>query len=92
MVIGVSSISVAIAVSKMDALYSYEGLRIKCEKLKLGEGGFGDVFRGSFDGQTVAVKRILHDKVDENEETFLTYFQHWNILKLFHMEQDAHFK
>ena len=60
--------------------------------MKLGEGGFGDVYRGSFDGQTVAVKRIVLDKVDTNEEAFLSEYEHPNVLKLFHTEQNRDFK
>jgi serine/threonine protein kinase len=63
-------------------------------KTKLGEGGFGSVFLGQFDGRQVAVKRVDVTKVNDNEEKVLKQLDHPNIIKLFHSEIDAdeHFK
>ena len=61
----------------------------------LGEGGFGQVFKGRFQGKYVAVKKILSKKEEEGmyarEEGFLKSYEHPNILKLFHSERDADF-
>lgn len=65
----------------------------------LGRGTSGIVFRGQFNGKGVAVKRI--DKLefiktpvaDQNrEEKAMTKLDHPNILKLFHVACDDHFK
>ena len=58
----------------------------------LGEGGFGQVFKGRFNGKDVAVKRILIEQCDAREEGFLKRYEHPNILKLFHAEQNADFR
>lgn len=70
-----------------------EGSRkIECSKEILGKGSFGVVFKGRFDNKDVAVKRMLIEEVDEREEEFLTKYPHAHILKLFHVEEDDHFK
>ncbi len=53
-------------------------------KNRLGSGGFGDVFVGSYNGEKVAVKRIpLSDaNVCENEVDLQTKLAHENVLKL----------
>lgn len=61
-------------------------------KDKLGEGGFGSVFLGQFDGRQVAVKRVDVTKVNDNEEKVLKQLDHPNVIKLFHSESDKHFK
>ena len=66
-------------------------MQINCSKEKLGEGGFCKVFKGSFNGENVAVKRILSDDIEPREEEFLRNNQHHNILKLFHAERDDTF-
>ena len=61
----------------------------------LGEGGFGQVFRGRYDWKDVAVKKIQIRKCEEamyaREEGFLTRNKHPNILEFFHKEQDDNF-
>ncbi|KAK4011174.1 hypothetical protein OUZ56_020288 [Daphnia magna] len=64
---------------------------------KLGSGGYGLVFRGKFknDGDclAVAVKRVLLDEVNANEEKALRELQtHPNIVQLFHCESDMIFR
>ena len=58
------------------------------EKL-LGNGSFGIVYEGSFDGNPVAVKKILLDKVGR-EVDLHKELNHENVLKLLHVdvEQD----
>jgi serine/threonine protein kinase len=62
----------------------------------IGKGGFGNVFRGNFLDQSVAVKRILLTNIqgvlNSREETFLTQLQHDNIVKLLHIENDDDFR
>jgi serine/threonine protein kinase len=58
----------------------------------LGEGGYGTVFRGKFDGRQVAVKRVNLEKASDNEEIILQQLDHPNIIKLFHSESDDNFK
>ncbi|XP_052203590.1 cysteine-rich receptor-like protein kinase 25 isoform X3 [Diospyros lotus] len=56
---------------------------------KLGEGGFGPVYKGTLpDGREVAVKRLSrtsHQGLQEflNEVTMIAKLQHWNLVKLF---------
>ncbi|KZS01475.1 Uncharacterized protein APZ42_001857, partial [Daphnia magna] len=57
----------------------------------LGEGNYGSVFRGEFEGRQVAVKRILLNKINKNEEECLQKLKHSNIIKLFHIESDNDF-
>jgi serine/threonine protein kinase len=73
-------------INKMEIQYN--------SKDKLGEGGFGSVFFGRFNGHQVAVKRVDVTKVNDNEEKVLKQLDHPNIIKLFHSEIDAdeHFK
>ncbi|KZS11448.1 Uncharacterized protein APZ42_024299 [Daphnia magna] len=64
---------------------------------KLGSGGFGSVFKGEFknDGVclAVAVKRVLLDEVNANEEKALRELEtHPNIVQLFHCESDDNFR
>ena len=58
----------------------------------LGGGSYGKVFKGRFDGKYVAVKRIQIEDFDAREVEFLMNYQHPNILKLFHVEQDRIFR
>lgn len=59
---------------------------------KLGEGGYGKVFIGSFEGREVAVKRVESINTDEREETALKHLNHSNVVKLYHVESDESFK
>lgn len=71
----------------------------------LGSGGFGTVFKGTLHGDPVAIKRI--DKTEfiqpkepfdkrnsrlQREEQAMKILNHPNVLKLLHVEDDAHFK
>lgn len=59
----------------------------------LGDGGFGAVFSGIFQGRQVAVKRVLlTDASDNNEENILMQLDHRNIVNCFHYETDDNFK
>ena len=59
---------------------------------RLGKGGHGTVFLGTFRGLAVAVKRI--DLLDANgkEEKTLTKLKHTNIAKLYYVECFNEFK
>ncbi|XP_057435517.1 G-type lectin S-receptor-like serine/threonine-protein kinase At4g27290 [Lotus japonicus] len=58
------------------------------EDKKLGEGGFGPVYKGTLpDGQDVAVKRLSHSSTQgmiefKNEVIFCSKFQHRNLVKV----------
>ncbi|KAK4011188.1 hypothetical protein OUZ56_020301 [Daphnia magna] len=70
-----------------------EGKKITFERnATLGEGAYGSVFRGEFEGRQVAVKRILLNKINKNEEECLRKLKHSNIIKLFHIESDNDFR
>ena len=60
----------------------------------LGRGCYTIVFRGTFNRQPVAVKRIqLIDVIGNGEdEADLANLYHPNVVKLLHSESDAHFK
>jgi hypothetical protein len=60
--------------------------------IRLGEGGFGSVFPGTFQGNKVAVKRVLLIDATGNEENILKQLEHPNIIKCFYYETDATFK
>jgi len=66
--------------------------------LVLGKGGFGAVFRGHFNGEDVAVKRILEDSSlktscgDSREEMAMLSLNHPNVVKLLHSESDDNFR
>jgi serine/threonine protein kinase len=52
-------------------------------QVRLGQGGYGSVFPGTFQGNYVAVKRVLViDATNENEENILQQLNHPNIVKL----------
>jgi serine/threonine protein kinase len=55
-------------------------------KVPLGEGGYGSVFPGTFQGREVAVKRVLLNMANFNEEEALKKLDHPNIVKIFHVE------
>jgi hypothetical protein len=45
-------------------------------EVPLEEGGYGSVFPGTFQGREVAVKRVLLDKANDNEEKALKKLDH----------------
>ncbi|KAI9557852.1 hypothetical protein GHT06_014602 [Daphnia sinensis] len=59
---------------------------------ELGEGAYGTVFLGEFEGRQVAVKRVLLSKFNKNEEEFMRKLDHPNIIKLYHSESDHDFR
>ena len=62
-------------------------------QVRLGEGGYGSVFPGTFQGNNVAVKRVLViDATNENEENILQQLNHPNIVKLFHFYSENDYK
>jgi serine/threonine protein kinase len=60
----------------------------------LGEGSSGIVFEGVWEGFPVAIKRInVNDtKSSEREVKALQHFNHENVIKLLHVEEDNDFK
>ncbi|XP_057369158.1 calcium-dependent protein kinase 5-like [Daphnia carinata] len=58
---------------------------------KIGQGGFGMVFKGKFGGREVAVKRVEIHRVDKREEEAMLKLNHPNIVKLLHCEKDQDF-
>ena len=74
-------------------MFSFLNRKVKLDRSnRLGEGGYGAVFQGKFNGKDVAVKRIDLPKVDENEELALKQLDHPNVIKLLHSESDNDFK
>jgi serine/threonine protein kinase len=65
---------------------------------QIGEGGFGSVFTGTFNGENVAVKRVLLIDVNDvkNRElennVKLSRLNHPNIVQFKHYEQDDDFR
>ncbi len=60
-------------------------------EVQLGEGGSGSVFPGTFQGREVAVKRVLLNMANGNEEEALKKLNHPNIVKLFYVERTDDF-
>ena len=58
----------------------------------MGKGGFATVFKGRLDGKEVAVKKVQIEVVNIREEAFLKEYKHRNILKLYRVEEDEHFR
>jgi hypothetical protein len=70
----------------------FRKIQIDSPSVPLGEGGFGLVFLGRFNGRQVAVKKVEMHKVNNNEEKVLTQLSHPNVVKLLHSESDDSFK
>lgn len=72
----------------MPTRFAFQTLKVATEDFsnKLGEGGFGSVFKGQLDDKIVAVKRL--DRADQGKEEFLAEVQtigsihHINLVKL----------
>ena len=74
-------------------MFSFLNRKVKIYRSnRLGEGGYGAVFQGKFNGIKVAVKRVELLKVVENEELALKQLDHPNIIKLLHSESGPDFK
>jgi hypothetical protein len=58
----------------------------------LGQGGFGAVFLGTFQGREVAVKRVELIRANANEGKNLKQINHPNVVQLFHVECTDDFK
>ena len=68
------------------------------DKVKLGSGGYGDVFYGTYSSKevpqkrSVAIKKIDLDKSDKREESALQKLSHPNVIQLFHETVDQNFR
>jgi serine/threonine protein kinase len=62
------------------------------DQVPLGEGEYGSVFLGKFDGCQVAVKKVELRKVNDNDEKVLKLLDHPNVIKFLHSESDDKFK
>ena len=59
----------------------------------IGRGNFGLVFRGTFNDEEVAVKRVqLVEVIEREEETFRQLGQHENIVQLLYAENQGEFR
>lgn len=71
-------------------------MKTECDENQvLGRGGYAVVFRGTFNRQPVAIKRIqLIDagEYDEEFEQTLLHLNHPNVVRYLHSESDAYFK
>ena len=51
----------------------------------IGRGQYGQVYRGTYEGSKVAIRRVLTDGVDREYEE-MKKLNHPNVLKLLHLE------
>jgi hypothetical protein len=58
----------------------------------LRERGFSNVFEGQWRGIPVAVKRVPNNLTNERKKSTLLKLNHRNVIKLFHIDSDEHFK
>jgi hypothetical protein len=59
---------------------------------KLGEGRYGIVCKGDWDGKTVAIKRIQLHQCCKQEEDAMKKLDHPNVVKFVHAESDDNFR
>ena len=68
----------------------FGGYKIQYDKGQIiGRGGYGYVFRGTFNKIQVAVKRVQLVGLATREEEALSRLDHPNIVKLFYWEDQA---
>jgi serine/threonine protein kinase len=63
---------------------------------RLGAGGFGTVYRGTYQGLEVAIKKIQIDRLTAErlgrEHEAMQKLEHSNVLKLIHWEDSNEFR
>ncbi|KAI9553232.1 hypothetical protein GHT06_021128 [Daphnia sinensis] len=67
-------------------------ISIDSNRVELGVGSYGNVFKGKYKGRQVAVKRVLLQNYSQNEEESMLKLNHPNIIKLLHCESDDDFR
>ena len=60
-------------------------------EVPLGQGGYGSIFPGKYNGRQVAVKRVQLHLVSDIEEKALQRLNHPNVVKLFYSESEENF-
>jgi serine/threonine protein kinase len=58
----------------------------------LGSGFFGTVFRGTFSGDHVAIKRVQLVHLDIREEEAMSKLSHPNVIRLLDTREEGEFK
>ncbi|XP_059352656.1 serine/threonine-protein kinase/endoribonuclease IRE2-like [Daphnia carinata] len=64
----------------------------KPDRISLGTGSYGSVWKGKFNGRPVAVKKVLLGNWNKEEESAMKQLDHPNIVKIFHCESDKDFR